>query len=126
LPQTARDEIGGNEGGMPEITDQYGARWSVRRRRWFGMSFWRNDLLNDIGSGILGWVTSALLIGAWWPFWFASHWLGVRWRIVVKRDGEKVSEERVRGWRNSRRRIHEILESATAGTPASPPVTGLA
>jgi len=57
-----------------------------------------------------------LLAGGWWPFWFIAHWLGLRWRIVIERDGEEVDEEWVRGWRKSGRRIQEITESATAGT----------
>lgn len=60
-------------------------------------------------------VTFTLLVG-WWPVWFIAHWLGLRWRIVIKRDGEEVDEQRVRGWRKSRRRIQQITESATAGT----------
>jgi hypothetical protein len=49
-----------------------------------------------------------------WPFWFIAR-LGVRWVIVVERDGKKVTEL-VRGWGRSERRIHEIAESAAAGT----------
>jgi hypothetical protein len=35
---------------------------------------------------------------------------------VIKRDGDEVDYEYVRGWRRSRRRIREILDSAAAGT----------
>lgn len=98
---------------MAQVTDPGGVQWSVRRRRWYSLSGW--DLADPgDGSGIL--VAIALLVGAWWPFWFVAHWLGLRWRIVIKRDGEEVDEEHVRGWRRSRRRIREILESAAAGT----------
>jgi hypothetical protein len=61
-------------------------------------------------------LTLILVVGGWWPFWFMAHWLGLRWRIVIERDGEEDDEEWVRGWRKSRRRIQEIIESALAGT----------
>ena len=38
------------------------------------------------------------------------------WTIVIKRDGQPVHEERVRGWGESRRRMQEIAEAAAAGT----------
>ncbi len=92
---------------MAEAIAPDGVRWSVRRRRWYDLSDW------DGGFDEL-WLL--VLVGGWWPFWFIAHWLGLRWRIVIKRDHEEVDEEWVRGWRNSRRRIQEITESATAGT----------
>jgi hypothetical protein len=98
---------------MAEVTDPNGVRWSVRRRRWYDLSD-LNTGSSAEGLGLL--VILILLVGGWWPFWFIAHWLGLRWRIVIKRDGEEVDEEWVRGWRKSRRRILEITESATAGT----------
>jgi hypothetical protein len=94
---------------MAEVTDPNGVRWSVRRRRGYDLT----DLpaVPSIDGGLF-----FLLIGGWWPFWFIAHWLGLRWRIVIRRDGEQVDEEWVRGWRTSRQRIQEIIESATAGT----------
>jgi hypothetical protein len=50
------------------------------------------------------------------PFWFVAKWFGVPWTIVIERNGTEVGEERVRGWRNSQRRIQEIAESAAART----------
>jgi hypothetical protein len=94
---------------MAEVTDPNDVRWSVRRRRWYDLTDYPGGV-DDFG------VILILLAGGWWPFWFIAHWLGLRWRIVIKRDGEEVHEEWVRGWRKSRRRIHEITESATAGT----------
>jgi hypothetical protein len=96
---------------MAEVTDPSGVRWSVRRRRWYDMSG-----VGDAGSDVGLLVMLVLLVAGWWPFWFIAHWLGLRWRIVIKRDDEQVDEEWVRGWRESRRRIQEITESATAGT----------
>jgi hypothetical protein len=98
---------------MAEVTDPNGVRWSVRRRRWYSPF----DLPSyDSGDGGTGVVIVILLVGGWWPFWFIAHWVGLRWRIVIKRDDEEVGEERVRGWRKSRQRIQEITESATTGT----------
>jgi hypothetical protein len=53
-----------------------------------------------------------------WPFWLASKWLGARWSVVIERDGTKVGEEKVRGWRRSGERIQEIARRAEAGTLA--------
>ena len=94
---------------MAEVTDPSGVRWSVRRSRWYDLSDYPSSG-DDFGLIFL------LLAGGWWPFWFIAHWLGLRWRIVIERDGEEVDEEWVRGWRKSGRRIQEITESATAGT----------
>lgn len=99
---------------MAQVTDPRGVQWSVRRRRWYSLPGWDFTDPGDGGLGIL--VALALVVGAWWPFWFVAHWLGLRWRIVIKRDGDEVDEEYVRGWGRSRRRIQEIIELATAGT----------
>ncbi|MDT5116332.1 MAG: hypothetical protein QOE30_2071 [Mycobacterium sp.] len=98
---------------MAEVTDPSGVRWSVRRRRWYDLTGFPVDS-GDHGIG--GLMILITLVGGWWPFWFIAHWLGLRWRIVIKRDGEQVDEEWVRGRRYSRLRIQEIIESATAGT----------
>jgi hypothetical protein len=93
------------------VTDSRGVQWSVRRRRTFDLT----DLPAggmDESAGLL----IIVLIAGWWPFWFIAHWLGLRWRILIERDGEEVHEEWVRGWRKSGQRIREIIESAPAGT----------
>jgi hypothetical protein len=73
--------------------------------------------LPDGGDSIfLSVVAFILLVVGIWPFWFVAHWLGLPWRIVIKRDGSEVDEGEVRGWRRSQRRILEIAESAAAGT----------
>jgi hypothetical protein len=92
---------------MAAVTDSAGVQWSVRRRRWYD--------LTDFPGGADE-LTLVLLFGGWWPFWFVAHWLGLRWRILIERDGEEVDEEWVRGWRRSRRRIQELIAMATVGT----------
>jgi hypothetical protein len=101
---------------MAEVTDPDGVEWSVRRSRWYGM-FPLVDTGGDDGFGIV--VILILFVGVWWPFWFLAHWLGMRWRIVITRDGEQMDDEWVRGWRRSRRRIQEIIDAATAGAVQS-------
>jgi hypothetical protein len=108
---------------MAEVTDPSGVSWSLRRRRWYDLTGFEGNSL-DVG------LVFIVLIGGWWPFWFIAHWLGLRWRIVIERDGEEVGEEWVRGWRKSGRRIQEISESVIAGTMqqslTEPPATDLA
>jgi hypothetical protein len=50
-----------------------------------------------------------------WSFWFLLRWLGVRWAIVIERDGKKVGQELVRGWGKSGQRIDEFARAAEAG-----------
>jgi hypothetical protein len=99
---------------MAKLTDPGGVQWSVRRSRGYEMP--------GLDGGNLGpdalWVF--LLVPffylAIWPFWFTSHWLGLRWVIVIQRDGKQVGRENVRGWNRAGQRIQEIAQSVTAGT----------
>ncbi len=60
---------------MATVTDPGGVVWSVRRRRWYRLSYW---MFTDSGDGGLGsLVTSVVVLGLWWPFWFVAHWLGL-------------------------------------------------
>jgi hypothetical protein len=93
---------------MAEVIDPSGMRWSAKRRRWYDLTGYPGGA-DDFGLILF------VLLGGWWPFWLIAHWLGLRWRIVVERDGEEVGEEWVRGWRKSGRRIQELIESATTG-----------
>jgi len=95
---------------MAEVTDPNGVQWSVRRRLWYGTS-----ALGEAASGADPFGIALGLVLGGWPFWFIAHWLGLRWGVVIERDGEKVHEEWVRGWLKSRRRIQELTESATVG-----------
>jgi hypothetical protein len=87
---------------MAKVTDASGVHWSVRRRRWYDLTDYPAD------GGDYG-LIFIVLIGGWWPFWFIAHWLGLRWRILIERDGEKVDKEWLRGWRKSGQRIQEII-----------------
>jgi hypothetical protein len=117
-----------NESGVAKVTDPNGVQWTVRRRRWFDMSFLGSSVIsgdifsgNDLGAALLGLVLLpfliAFLIVAIWPFWFIAHWLGLPWRITIQREGNEVGEEEVRGWYKPGRRIQEIAQSVAAGTP---------
>jgi hypothetical protein len=102
---------------MTKVRDPDGMRWSVYRR-WVGW-YWEVSVGNDWNSGnlidydiLINWLQIVVV----WPFWFIARLLGAPWRIVIERNGIKVGEERVRGWRKSQRRIQEIAESGAAGT----------
>ena len=101
-------------GTMVKVTDPGGVQWSVRRSRGYEMP--------DLGGG--DWGPDGLLVFllvpffyvAIWPFWFISHWLGVRWVVVIERDGKQVGHENVRGRNRSGQRIQEIAQSVATGT----------
>ncbi|MEH3133286.1 MAG: hypothetical protein PGN27_25305 [Mycolicibacterium neoaurum] len=94
---------------MAVVTDPRGVQWSVRRRWWpFG------EVFDPAFDGLIGLilVVPTLLL---WPLWFAAKGLGVRWRIVVERDGVEVESVLVRGWRRSAGRIDEIALQVARG-----------
>jgi hypothetical protein len=104
-------------GGMAKVTDPNGVRWSVDRASM--RHFWWEGG-RTVDSETFDLVVRAVI----WPFWFIGHWLGVRWVIVIERDGIQVGEERVSGLDKSQRRIQEIVESVGAGTWRASDMTG--
>jgi hypothetical protein len=95
--------------GMVKVTDPGGVPWKVYRR-WFPN--WELSWLQGTDLGDLG----AYLLAVLWPPWFIGKCLGVRWVILIERNGNEVADERVRGWRKSQRRIKELARAAAAGT----------
>ena len=95
---------------MAKVTDSSGVEWTVKR-------WWLNPWLGSTGLDILDFIIFIfmlpILIG--WPFWYASKWLGARWSVEIRRDGNKVGEERVRGWGKSGQRVAELIQAAEAG-----------
>jgi hypothetical protein len=55
-----------------------------------------------------------------WPFWLIAKVLGVRWRLVVRRDGKVVDQELVRGWSRSKARMAQIGASIEDGSVSLP------
>ena len=94
------------------VTDPSGEEWTVGR-------WWLSGFPGDTGIGLIDMIIFLIVLPVLlaWPFWLASKWLGARWSIVVERDGKKVGEEKVRGWRKSGERINEIAGLVQAGTP---------
>lgn len=71
----------------------------------------------DVEGFLLGlalWLAALV----WWPLWFLAKWCGVRWKIVVRHEGQMVRTEKVRGWDTSQHRIEEIALSLRAGVVA--------
>jgi DivIVA domain-containing protein len=97
------------ERGMVKVLDPDGVPWTVYRR-WFPN--WKLHSFGNPDPGEIG----AYLLAVLWPPWFIAKWLGVPWVILIERNGSEIGDERVRGWRESQRRIQEIAESAAAGT----------
>ncbi len=93
---------------MAVLTDPNGTVWSIKRRWWpYGGAL---DLT-------FGWVEELLgvLFVLLWPFWVLAKFCGVRWVITVKRDGQQVGKERVRGWNRSKQRVDEIARELAEG-----------
>ncbi|MGE2728020.1 hypothetical protein ACQI4F_00950 [Mycolicibacterium vaccae] len=93
---------------MPKFKDADGVRWSVRRHwapllEYLDMTSWGSGWF-----GVLMFVIALPLILAW-PFWLLAKFCGVPWKVVVKRGGEEIVEEKVAGWRASGLRIDEIV-----------------
>jgi hypothetical protein len=65
-------------------------------------------------TGPLELAIGLLFVGLW-PFWLLAKVLGVRWVIVVERDGHEVGRELVRGGRRAKRRINEIAHEIANG-----------
>jgi hypothetical protein len=86
---------------MAVVLDPHGRAWSVRRDWWP----FPGDLLDftDLFELAIG-----LLFVVLWPFWLVAKLFGVRWVIVVERDGHEVGRELVRGRRNAKARVNQI------------------
>jgi hypothetical protein len=79
------------------------------RRDWWPFP---GDLL-DITDLIA--IAIGLLFVALWPFWLLAKFLGVRWVVVVERDGHEVGRELVRGGRQAKARINDIALQIARG-----------
>lgn len=93
---------------MAVLTDQNGTVWNVYRDWWP----FPGDVtdLTDLFGVLIGVIFLAL-----WPFWWLGKCLGVRWAVVIERDGHEVGREKVRGFGASKRRVTEILTEVAAG-----------
>ncbi|MFV9636403.1 hypothetical protein [Mycobacterium neumannii] len=99
------------------VTDPEGETVTVRR-------WWWRTIPWETGFSTLDAFIFLLVLPfmVMWPFWLLLKWLGVSWKIVIERDGERIGRERVRGWRRSGERIYEIAASVQAGTYPVDPV----
>jgi hypothetical protein len=92
---------------MAVLTDSNGTIWSVYRDWWpFPGDFDFTDLFE---------LAIALLFVVLWPFWLLGKFVGVRWAVVIERDGHQVGRELVRGWSKSKRRVNELVGEVAAG-----------
>jgi hypothetical protein len=60
-------------------------------------------------------IAIGLLFVVLWPFWLLAKLLGVRWVIVIERDGNEVERELVRGWRKAKARVNEVARQIASG-----------
>lgn len=94
---------------MPWMRDAEGVRWSVRRVWWpFGEIEWTSS-----DDGIFFWIgflLTAFVVIAW-PIWLGVRFAGVTpWTIKVRRKGNVVRSEKVKGFGASRVRMRAIAE----------------
>jgi hypothetical protein len=90
------------------VVDPNGREWSIHRVWWPFPGVL--DLQFDLIALLL-----ALPFVALWPIWLAAKWLGIRWTIVIERDGEEVGRELVRGWQRSQGRIAALALEVSQG-----------
>ena len=82
--------------------------WSVHRDWW--------PFPGDLGDFTdLFEIAIGLLFVALWPFWLLGKFLGVRWAVVVEREGHEVGRELVRGSGRAKRRVNEIVNDIASG-----------
>jgi hypothetical protein len=86
---------------MAVVLDPHGRAWSVHRDWWP----FPGDLLDF--TGLIELAIGALFV-VFWPFWLMAKLLGVRWVIVVERDGHEVGRELVRGGGKANARVNQI------------------
>jgi hypothetical protein len=60
-------------------------------------------------------IAIGLLFVVLWPFWLLAKLLGVRWVIMIERDGNEVERELVRGWRKAKVRVNEVALQIASG-----------
>ncbi|MCK0175382.1 MULTISPECIES: hypothetical protein [Mycobacteriaceae] len=106
---------------MPHFKDAEGVRWSVRRR-WMPLI----DHLDDMVSWGSGWFGVLMFVIALpfvlaWPFWLLGKFVGVPWKVVVRRDGDDFAEEKIKGWRASGERVDEIVHGLKVSGEVPPP-----
>ena len=53
-------------------------------------------------------IAIGLVFVVLWPFWLLAKFLGVRWVVVIERDGHEVGRELVPGGRKAKARVNEI------------------
>ncbi len=98
------------------VRDSDGTEWRVRRRWWP-----YSDTLDGDDFFLLDWLAVALVLPFLlaWPFWLLAKLFGVRWSIIVEREGAETHRELVRWWGASEARIaelaQEILQGARSG-----------
>jgi hypothetical protein len=93
---------------MAVVLDPHGRAWSVHRDWWP----FPGDLLDF--TRLFELVIGLLFVGLW-PFWLLAKLLGVRWVIVVERDGHEVGRELVRGGSKAKARVNEIAREIASG-----------
>ncbi|MCK0175383.1 MULTISPECIES: hypothetical protein [Mycobacteriaceae] len=93
---------------MAVVVDPNGREWSVHR------VWWPFPGVLDLHLDLIA-LLLALPFVALWPFWVAAKWLGIRWTIVIERDGEEVGRELVRGWQRSQGRIAALALEVSQG-----------
>ena len=94
------------------VRDPDGAEWRGRRRR-------GADSHTPAGDDffLLDWLAVALVLPFLlaWPFWLLAKLFGVRWSIIVEREGAETHRELVRWWGASEARIAALAQGIQQG-----------
>lgn len=94
------------------VRDSDGTEWRVRRRWWP-----YSDTLDGDDFFLLDWLAVALVLPFLlaWPFWLLAKLFGVRWSIIVEREGAETHRELVRWWGASEARIAALAQGIQQG-----------
>lgn len=115
---SGRCRVAETTGALQDVTmaaavrDPDGTEWRVRRRWWP-----YSDTLDGDDFFLLDWFAVALVLPFLlaWPFWLLAKLFGVRWSIIVEREGAETHRELVRWWGASEARIAALAQGIQQG-----------
>lgn len=98
---------------MVRVQDPRGGKWEVQRV-WYLSEYPYSPTsthvarLADLPHHLDGDPCDSLADFPRMAVWFVAKFLGLPWKIVVRKDDREARTEKVRGWKASKRRVAQI------------------